>query len=183
MDEKTAYDIPKTMTLNEMLANYVLGNFTSEDLIDIAQLSMVQGYDSKHLRILASENKNHFYPSEIHMYFDRFLSENNIVLPTPLEAAKILACYWSRCIINETISPKDGIERIFDNVLYKIPEEFVEKYDGECIGIQEMLSYFNNYDYYIPDSKGALLSTYELDQEVKKEAQKYFEQFRLKNEL
>jgi hypothetical protein len=134
------------MNSREILANYVLSNVGESSLIDMAVEALTEGYDSKSLRILSGENKTHFNVIEIRQLFKAALTEINIALPSPEEAAHTLICYWARCIIDGTVSPRDGAYHINYDVYMRLPTQPNESYVGESIGMGLMIGLQYQYD-------------------------------------
>ena len=89
-----------------------LQQLSSGDYVDWAGEMLVQGYDSRSLRILAGLDR--FVSTfEAEDYFVRAITELNLTLPDSDTAIRAYACAIARQIIEEKITAKDGVRALF----------------------------------------------------------------------
>jgi hypothetical protein len=99
------------MTFNQKLANYVLGNYTSTDLPQIAMTGIEENLESESLLILAGFSKNE-NSLEAQFYLKKALSELKIELKNEKEAAIEMIYFYADEVLNEKISVSEGINTI-----------------------------------------------------------------------
>lgn len=157
------------MNLKEKIANYVLGNFSRRHLPEIAMTGLEEGLESESLYILAGMNDRDD-SFEVEKYFDGCLKELNFVLPTKLQAAKIMLAYYLKQIVDNPELAFEIMSKI-DNEVYnlidwgsKLPNSKV-KYVGEELGLEKMYIWYRE----LQDFDGGLLFYYN---ELSKDDQK-----------
>jgi len=81
------------MNFKESISNYVLQNYSTKDLPNIAEKALMENIESESICILAgmSDKDNSI---EILNYFQKILKELNYILPDKLQASKILIKYY-----------------------------------------------------------------------------------------
>lgn len=134
------------MTFNQLLAKYVSGNLTSDQLPKVAVIGLAEGLDSPSLCILAGLPKNET-PSQIDFYFTQALSELKIGLPTKRQAAIVLALALADEILNGN---KDIIEGTRE-MKYKAIDTYdffseSAKYCYDSIGFETAYGLYDTYD-------------------------------------
>ena len=89
-----------------------LQQLSSGDYVDWAGEMLVQGYDSRSLRILAGLDR--FVSTfEAEDYFVRAITELNLTLPDSDTAIRAYACAIARQIIEDEITARDGVRALF----------------------------------------------------------------------
>jgi hypothetical protein len=148
------------MDLKEKIANYVLENFSRRHLPEIAMTGLEEGLESESLYILAGMNDrdNTF---EVEKYFDDCLKELKFVLPTKLQAAKIMLAYYLKQIVDNPELAFKIMSKI-DNEVYKqidwknkSPDQKAS-YVGEELGLEKMYTWYRE----LQDFDGGLLFYY-----------------------
>jgi len=127
------------VSFKEQIANYVLGNVGESALIEAATSALLEGFDTKHLRILAAENERNYNAFEVLSEFRIALSEMGFVLPSEQEAASTLICFWCRQILQGLVNPYEGAEHIVNEVYYRLSSLGHEKLVGESIGMSAII--------------------------------------------
>jgi len=130
------------------LANYVLGNVSDEQLIDVATDALVEGWDSSALRMLAAESKTDYSYERIKSLLNRSLEELNVTLPQKEDAIWTVLCFYIKSIAESSISARDGMSLIIDNVYYQCDlQNRVVKYVGDSHDIQALIgNYYSHND-------------------------------------
>jgi hypothetical protein len=95
-----------------IFAKRALGKDFADDYVDWAGELLTQGYDSRHLRILASLGRSASY-FEADDYFLRCLKELQITEPAPESAVPLYACDLAQQIIGGQITSKDGVQALY----------------------------------------------------------------------
>ena len=103
------------LTWKQTVARFVLGmDFDPLSIPELACQLLQEGHDTQGLRLLAGESR----PTEVPLIepFRRVLSEIGLLPMAPETAAVILACEVARDIVAGTMTPHDGIHRIWSLV-------------------------------------------------------------------
>lgn len=133
------------MSLSKYLSCYVLNMIEIEEFPTIAIKLLEEGYDTPSLRILSSLNENGW---EIDEYLKKTLKELDINMPTEVEAILFLVKGYIDQIINKSIDPINGLEKIFSNVVDKT------NFDYEDVGLKELkllsYKYWEYYEHFHP---------------------------------
>lgn len=137
------------MNFQQKLADYVLGNRSNSDLIDIAETGLEESLNSSSLAILAgiSENENSLVIQE---YFQKTLKELGIVLPSERESMFVLIDFYLTKILKNEISVFKGLDRIKSEVLFKV-EIHSDKYAYDGIGFEKIYGIYVELDELIHD--------------------------------
>ena len=125
------------------LANYALGNATSDELPIAAIRALEDGYDTPSLRILAwLEN-----PWEIDVCLKRVAEESGVKIPSKKEAAIILINRYTQLIIDQVIEPIEGLYHIIYDVLRKTDCFGTDhKYIYDRIAFHTLYGLYDSYD-------------------------------------
>lgn len=127
------------------IVNFVLGHNTINDLPRIALIGINEGLECDSLIILAglSDADNSF---EIEQYFNRTISELNMVLPDKRTASIELAVLYADLVINRKLDPILGVNKIirrcFD--LCDFGEDM--KYAMDNIGFEAVYALYWTFD-------------------------------------
>jgi hypothetical protein len=132
------------MTFVEHLANFVLGNVAFFSLPTVATQALVEGYDSRHLRMLAGLDEGQCNSFQVEDFWRRSLSELQLPLPSREEAARLLICYWARKIVEGSVTPEEGSMLIVNHV-YDRTQHQNEKIAGDSLGISVLIGHAYNY--------------------------------------
>ena len=98
--------------LTAIFGKKALQQLSSRDYVDWAGEMLVQGYDSRSLRILAGLDR--FASTfEAEDYFGRAITELNLTLPDSDTAIRAYACAIARQIIEDKITAQDGVRALF----------------------------------------------------------------------
>ena len=98
--------------LTAIFGKKALQQLSSGDYVDWAGEMLVQGYDSRSLRILAGLDR--FVSTfEAEDYFVRAITELNFILPDSDAAIRAYACAIARQIIDDQITAQDGVRALF----------------------------------------------------------------------
>lgn len=134
------------MNFKERLANYVLGNAGRASLIEAAVQALAEGYDARHLRMLAGESPTDLNPFEIDRLLERALDELALTLSSETEAAHVLITYWTRAIVAGAVSPRTGARHIRDDVYRRLAPFPEEQTAGAALGIARLVGAAYQYD-------------------------------------
>ncbi|MDQ7780329.1 MAG: hypothetical protein RDV41_11590 [Planctomycetota bacterium] len=133
--EKHAEAPAPAITFNEHVANFVLGNVKEKALIVAATAALLEGHDTRHLRMLAAEDENKFNVFEVRSEFKNALAEMGLSLPSKKEAATTLIRFWCRQIVDGKVDPYDGAGHIRWGVYDRVSGLGEEKCAGDALGI------------------------------------------------
>jgi hypothetical protein len=175
------------MNSKEKLADYVLVNRSAAKLPDLGISLISEGYDSSSLNILAGMNEKDNVHEIIH-YFDASIRELTVIIPSKIEAARILLTHYLNAIVNTPTSALK-IMRIVDNQIYdstnwvkELKISDTDYYLGEELGLHKLYSWYGE----LQDHEGPGLTAvytdnsgaghiYDLQSELIKEAQKWLD--------
>lgn len=134
------------MNFRQLLAKYVTGNITSDQLPEIGVIGLEEGFDTPSLSILAGLNRNES-PLQIEHYFRMTLVELKIVLPDKRQAA----IEYAFAIVDEIIEGKKDVIDGTREIRYKAIDSYdffseSEKYCYDSIGFESVYSLFDMYD-------------------------------------
>ena len=108
------------MNVQTLVAYYILDLLDSDDLSNIAVELMNDGIESPSLILLAGIEKQDVVESN--KLFEKALSELNIDIPTPNEAAIFVCKDYCNQILSEEITPYMGAEKITKNIFYRFKD-------------------------------------------------------------
>jgi hypothetical protein len=97
--------------LTEIFGKRALQQVSADDYAAWAGEMLVQGYDSRSLRILAGLDRS-TRTFEAEGYFDRSIAELNLTPPDPDAAIRTYACEIARQIIEDKITARDGVRAL-----------------------------------------------------------------------
>lgn len=126
-----------------------LGVLAPEDIVDLASRFMDEGVWSAAI----DEAYDYVYPwhTDLWRAFDTILADHGIVPPPVEEAAEIVLRQVMRCILDGSLDPRAGADRIQDDVQFVV-DQFTEQYVGDGLGIAQMIGLHWAYeDLYPPD--------------------------------
>ena len=135
------------MTFHNKIADYVLGNTTSSNLIDIARSGLEEGFESEALYILSGMNyeDNSF---EIKQYFDQMIGELDIRFPSKLDSALSLIKYYLEKLVQ---NPDDAFDimTLINSLNYSHNEfwkdsnpELKSEFVGEALGLHHIQTWY-----------------------------------------
>lgn len=171
------------MNFKESIANYVLGNVPTHELIHIGEQALLEGYESESLVRLAGESAGQtYYPPDVERYFLSALDELGIALPDKQQASEILILYFLIQVLAGEVEPHVVLGKIYSDVYHKHGFDKDEKMMGEYLDISELLGIYHAYsDLQEPNIEynGRKITKAEaieiLDMEAREEAMKYIE--------
>ncbi len=140
------------MCIDDTLAKVVLNAQPVEELPDIATRALCNGLDSPALRILAGLHQTE-HPQDIWTLFRNVVRELGLLVPDKLQAARRVLRIYLRDIVEQRISPAEGVGRIIRDVQNPVGEGLDKSHVGEALGIGGLVG-----DYYTyPDASSGLL--------------------------
>ena len=98
--------------VTEIFAKQALGHVFTGDYVDWAVEMLVQGHDSRSLRILAGLDRSGS-TFEAENYFVRSMSELDLTPPDPDSAIRAYACEIARRIIDSEITSHEGVRALY----------------------------------------------------------------------
>jgi len=134
------------MNFRQLLAKYVTGNITTDQLPDIAIKALEEKLNSPSLCILAGLHKSEI-PSQVDHYFKYALEELNIPLPDKRQAA----LEYSFALVDEIVDGKkemiEAVNEIFHRALdrYDFDSENI-RYRYDSIGFETAYGLFVTYN-------------------------------------
>lgn len=149
---ETKYSLIRNVELPIGLALYKLELIGSENIPQLAITALDQGYDSSSLRILAGLIPNIDNSWEINDYFKKSLIELGIEELSSGQSCLVLIRYYLQQIIDGTITPFDGLEKIIKKIYYNsefqsYKMEVVNKeYKHNYLGIEVFYGLYYQYD-------------------------------------
>jgi hypothetical protein len=134
------------MNFRQLLAKYVTGNITSDQLPEIGEKGLEEGFDTPSLCILAGLNKNES-PFQIEHYFRMTLDELKITLPDKRQAA----IEYAFAIVDKIIEGKKDVIEGTREIRYNAIDSYdffseSEKYCYDSIGFESVYNLIDMYD-------------------------------------
>lgn len=134
------------MNFKQLLAKYVIGNITTEQLPKLAVVVLEDGLQSPSLCILAGLSKDES-PSLIEHYFKLTLEELNIVLPNKREAA----IEYALTIVDEILAGEKEIISGSRELVYKAIGAYdfyseSKQYSYDSIGFEKAYGLFDTFE-------------------------------------
>ncbi len=134
------------MNFKQLLAKYVIGNITTEQLPELAVVVLEDGLQSPSLCILAGLSKDES-PSLIEHYFKLTLEELNIVLPNKREAA----IEYALTIVDEILAGEKEIISGSRELVYKAIDAYdfyseSKQYSYDSIGFDKAYGLFDTFE-------------------------------------
>jgi len=126
-----------------------LGILDPEDIVDLASRLMDEGVWSAAI----DEAYDYVYPwhTDLWRAFDTILADHGIVPPPVQVAAQIVLRKVMRCILDGSLAPRAGVDRIHEDV-HHVVDQFTEQYVGDGLGIAQLIGLHWEYDdLYPPD--------------------------------
>ncbi len=135
-----------SMTFNEKIADYVLGNRTRTQYPNIALSALEEDLESESLLIICgmTEEDNSY---ELEQYFNNMLGELEVQLPTKLEAANTLISYYLNKMIAEPRMGFSIMTKIQNEIYYaeeweQLIPETEKMFVGQELGLQHMYTWY-----------------------------------------
>lgn len=134
-----------TEALKLVAARYSLGAAQSDELRQIADQALDSGVYSSSLAEMAGCSTPIL--SDIGPLFEAALEELAIILPGENDAIEILVRHHLKSVVHGSVRPRDGLERIMEDVYYpaKIHEKS-KQFDGDSHGLEKLIGAYWSYD-------------------------------------
>lgn len=134
------------MNFKQLLAKYVTGNITAEQLPELAVVALEEGFQSPSLYILVGLSK-HESPYLIDHYFKLTLEELNIILTDKREGA----IEYALTIVDEILAGEKEIISGSRELLYKAIDTYEfysesKQYSYDSIGFEKAYGLFDTFE-------------------------------------
>jgi len=128
--------------LYKHICDYSLENITLSQLIGVAKKCVTDDINSEYLLILAGLSEKFDTWDTILKYYNLTLKELKIKEPSRIEAAKYLANYYCKKLLNKEIAPEIFLNKIMDEVYYKGVYNYDKIICGDEIGLENLIGLF-----------------------------------------
>ena len=149
------------------ICDYILGNISTLQLIDVAVECITAGIGSENLYILAGLSE---YDNIIH-YYKLTLDELKIQEPNKENAGKYLIQYYCNELIENKISPKTFLQNIKNKIYDKTGED--NKVVGDYFRIEKIIALF----YELNDVEESKTNNKYIEREIYKECYKVAKEY------